>query len=284
MTTTNVIEVHGLQKNYGDVKALKGVELNVFKGEIFGLLGPNGAGKSTLIKSLVGALKPSAGSIKVAGFDLPAQRKGLQKILGYMPQAPALYEDISVRDNIRFFASSHGIKNIDEKVNNVIKFTALEDKRNKAVRTLSGGMKQRVSLACALVHEPQVLFLDEPTAGVDPQLRDSFWRYFRELADRGTTIFITTHLMDEAEYCDRLGIIQSGRILQVNTVEKILAIGDEVISIKANNQWQKITQSNSNLAETLHPFGLKSEVTDIRIQRESLQQIILKLCEEGDAE
>lgn len=281
---TNVIEVHGLKKNYGDVQALKGVELTVFKGEIFGLLGPNGAGKSTLIKSLVGVLKPSSGDVRVAGFELPAQRKALQKVLGYMPQAPALYEDISVRDNIKFFANAHGIKNVDEKVDKVIEFTALQDKRNKAVRTLSGGMKQRVSLACALVHEPEVLFLDEPTAGVDPQLRDSFWRYFRELAARGTAIFVTTHLMDEAEYCDRLGIIQSGRILKVDTVDRILAIGDEIISIKEADHWKQINQPNSNLAETLHPYGLKPSVTDIRIQRESLQQIILKLCEEGDVQ
>lgn len=279
---THVIEVHGLQKHYGDVQALRGVELTVKAGEIFGLLGPNGAGKSTLIKSLVGTLKPTSGEIRVLDQPLPARRKAVQQAIGYMPQSPALYEDISVRENIRFFARAHAVSDLERKVDEVIEFTALTEKRTKTVRTLSGGMKQRVSLACALVHEPQILFLDEPTAGVDPQLRDSFWRYFRELASKGVTIFITTHLMDEAEDCDRLGIIQSGRILKVDTVDGILALGQEVISIKELDQWKEVAAANGNLAEALYPYGLNPSVDAIRIQREGLQQIVLKLCEEGE--
>lgn len=280
---TNVIEVNGLKKYYGDVHALNGVELTVFRGEIFGLLGPNGAGKSTLMKSLVGSLKPTAGEIRLLGHTLPHQRKTVQQVIGYMPQSPALYEDISVRDNIRFFARAHRVDNLDKRIDEVIEFTALTDKRNKPVRTLSGGMKQRVSLACALVHNPEILFLDEPTAGVDPQLRDNFWQYFRELAARGVTIFITTHLMDEAEDCHRLGIIQGGRILKVDTVENIFALGKQVVSIKQEEHWQQIPRTADSLASALYPYGLTPAVQEIQIQREGLQQIILKLCEGGES-
>lgn len=279
---THVIEVRGLKKSYGDVHALNGVELTVSKGEIFGLLGPNGAGKSTLIKSLVGSLKPTAGELRLLGHTLPAKRKAVQKVIGYMPQSPALYEDLSVRENIRFFAQAHQIGHLDQRVNEVIEFTALCDKGNKPVRTLSGGMKQRVSLACALAHKPEILFLDEPTAGVDPQLRDSFWHYFRELASQGVTIFITTHLMDEAEDCHRLGIIQSGRILKADTVENILALGQQIVSVKQNDCWEEILLAEDSLASALYPYGLKPCVQEIRTQRQGLQQIILQLCEGGE--
>jgi ABC-2 type transport system ATP-binding protein len=272
-----------LKKYYGDVHALNGVDLTVRKGEIFGLLGPNGAGKSTLIKSLVGSLKPTAGEIRLLGHMLPGQRKTVQQVIGYMPQSPALYEDISVRDNVRFFARAHQIDNLDKRIEEIIAFTALTDKRNKPIRTLSGGMKQRVSLACALVHNPEILFLDEPTAGVDPQLRESFWQYFRELASQGVTLFITTHLMDEAEDCHRLGIIQGGRILKVDTVENIFALGKQVVSIKEQDRWQEIPRIEESLASALYPYGLSTEVKDIQIQREGLQQIILKLCEGGES-
>ncbi|AZR74602.1 hypothetical protein BBF96_15200 [Anoxybacter fermentans] len=279
---SNIIEVHNLNHNYGDVQALCNVNLTIKKGEIFGLLGPNGAGKSTLIKSLVGALKPTSGKIKVNGYQLPDQRKIVQRFIGYMPQNPALYEDISVEENIRFFARAHFITNPEEKVAQVIKFTALQKKKDKPVRTLSGGMKQRVSLACALVHQPEILFLDEPTAGIDPQLRQTFWQYFHELSAKGVTIFITTHLMDEAEDCHRLGIMNKGQILKVDSVKKIMALGQEFISIKKNGEWKEITP-NAGLAEALYPYGLSTDIEEIRIQHENLQQIILKLCKEGDS-
>jgi ABC-2 type transport system ATP-binding protein len=205
-----VVQTTDLHKRFGPVQAVDGVTLSLDAGEVYGLLGPNGSGKTTLIRLLIGLLKPSAGSIRVLGQAMP--NKAILAQVGYMTQASALYEDLTVRENVVFFAEMCGGAS-RERVDEVVALVDLQERAGSLVRTLSGGMKQRTSLACALVHRPRLLLLDEPTVGVDPQLRATFWTYLRGLADQGVTLVVSSHVMDEAERCDRLGFMRQGRLL-----------------------------------------------------------------------
>jgi len=210
------VDVSGVEKRFGEIKALDGVTLRVREGEIYGLLGPNGAGKTTLIRSIVGLIAPDAGSVTVLGRKLPDL--DVLRNVGYMTQQAALYPGLSVAENVRFFAAINGVEgSIDE----VLRFVRLDNRKNSVVSNLSGGMRQRCSLACALVHKPKLLLLDEPTVGVDPQLRVQFWEDFRRMADEGTTIIVSSHVMDEAERCQRLGLIQYGRLLAEGTPAEV---------------------------------------------------------------
>ena len=210
------VDVDGVQKRFGEIKALDGVTLRVREGEIYGLLGPNGAGKTTLIRSIVGLIAPDAGTVTVLGRKLPDL--DVLRNVGYMTQQAALYPGLSVAENVRFFAAINGVEgSIDE----VLRFVRLDNRKNSVVSNLSGGMRQRCSLACALVHKPKLLLLDEPTVGVDPQLRVQFWEDFRRMADEGTTIIVSSHVMDEAERCQRLGLIQYGRLLAEGTPSEV---------------------------------------------------------------
>jgi ABC-2 type transport system ATP-binding protein len=212
------VEVTDLAKSFRDVQALGGVSLRVHVGEVYGLLGPNGSGKTTLIRSLLGMVKPDSGGIRVLGRTMPDL--SVLPHVGYMTQAAALYPDLSVVENVRFFAAITGAEaNVDE----ALRFVAMETRRDSVVATLSGGMRTRASLACAIVHRPRLLLLDEPTVGVDPELRRRLWEQFRAMAAGGTTILVSSHVMDEAVRCDRLGLIRSGRLLAEGTVEELLA-------------------------------------------------------------
>jgi ABC-2 type transport system ATP-binding protein len=214
----SVVETHGLHKDFGSIRAVDGLNLNVKQGEIYGLLGPNGSGKTTLIRLLIGLLQPTSGDIRTLGHRMP--NKAILAQIGYMTQASALYEDLTVRENIVFFAEMSGSK--DEMwIEEVLDLVDLGERSRSLVRTLSGGLRQRTSLACALAHKPQLLLLDEPTVGVDPQLRVIFWKYFRRLADEGVTLIISSHVMDEAERCDRLGFMRQGRLLAEGSAENI---------------------------------------------------------------
>jgi ABC-2 type transport system ATP-binding protein len=214
------VDVEDVSKSFGAVKALDGVTLRVRRGEIYGLLGPNGAGKTTLIRALVGLLEVHAGSVIVLGQRMP--NVGVLHHVGYMTQAAALYPGLSVEENVRFFAAINGA---EEGVQEALELVELYERRRSVVATLSGGMRQRCSLACALVHKPQLLLLDEPTVGVDPQLRVQFWEEFRRMAASGTTIIVSSHVMDEAERCQRLGLIQFGRLLAEGTPAEIRTLG-----------------------------------------------------------
>jgi ABC-2 type transport system ATP-binding protein len=205
-----VVQTTDLHKHFGPVRAVDGLSLSVRAGEVYGLLGPNGSGKTTLIRLLIGLLKPTAGSVRVLGQAMPD--KAILAQVGYMTQGSALYEDLTVRENAAFFAEMCGGAS-RERVDEVVALVDLQERAGSLVRTLSGGMKQRTSLACALVHRPRLLLLDEPTVGVDPQLRATFWAYFRRLADEGVTLVVSSHVMDEAERCDRLGFMRQGRLL-----------------------------------------------------------------------
>lgn len=214
MTHAPVVETRDLNKSFGPVHAVKDLNLIVPKGQIYGLLGPNGSGKTTLMRLLVGLSKEDSGEAHVLGRKMP-NTEVLDEI-GYMTQAEALYSDLTAAENIRFFASLCGIHS-DTAVNEALALVELSDRADEVVSKLSGGLRRRVSLACALVHKPALLILDEPTVGVDPQLRSAFWEHFREMADRGITILISSHVMDEAERCDQLGLMRGGQLLAEGT-------------------------------------------------------------------
>jgi ABC-2 type transport system ATP-binding protein len=216
MSEAFAVDVENVSKTFGPVTALDGVTLRVRSGEIYGLLGPNGAGKTTLIRSIVGLVVAQAGTVTVLGQRMP--NVAVLRRIGYMTQQAALYPGLSVEENVAFFAAINGA---DRGVKEVLQLVELYDRRSSVVATLSGGMRQRCSLACALVHKPELLLLDEPTVGVDPQLRVQFWERFRRMAAEGTTIVVSSHVMDEAERCERLGLIQYGRLLAEGTPNEI---------------------------------------------------------------
>jgi len=213
------VDVENVSKSFGAVKALDGVTLRIKQGEIYGLLGPNGAGKTTLIRLIVGIVEANAGTVTVLGQRMP--NVSVLSHVGYMTQLAALYPGLSVEENVRFFAAINGA---EQGVKEALELVELYERRDSVVSTLSGGMRQRCSLACALVHKPQLLLLDEPTVGVDPQLRVQFWESFRRMAEAGTTIIVSSHVMDEAERCQRLGLIQYGRLLAEGSPNEVRAM------------------------------------------------------------
>jgi ABC-2 type transport system ATP-binding protein len=280
----NSIEVDGLTKRYGRIEALVGTDLSVGRGEVFGLVGPNGAGKTTLIKGLVGALRPSGGTARVMGLNPLKDRTELRQRIGYMPQGAALYEDLSARDNVGFFGAAHRAPDLKKKVDEVMHFTDLSGRADDPVHTFSGGMKRRVSLACALVHGPEVIFLDEPTAAVDPQLRSRLWKTFRELAGGGTTLFISTHLMDEAMFCDRIAILLKGRIIATDTPRSILERGKTRLTVKQDGREEEETIGGhpEDLAAALRPYGLRPDVKAVDVETDSLEAVVLSLIEQQE--
>ena len=214
--TPIAIEARDVRKRFGGVAALDGVDLGVQAGTVYALLGPNGAGKTTLIRAIVGLVRTDGGELRVLGSRMP-NRQVLADI-GYMTQAAALYMDLSAEENVRFFARVQGRGDVEW----ALRFVDLWDRRSSVTATLSGGMRTRLSLACTLVHRPSLLLLDEPTVGVDPQLRATMWDGLRQMAAEGTTILVSSHVMDEAARADRLGLIRNGRILAEGTVAELL--------------------------------------------------------------
>jgi ABC-2 type transport system ATP-binding protein len=217
------VEVKDLRRTFGTFTAVDGISLTVKKGKIFGFLGPNGAGKSTTIRMLCGLLMPTGGSGTVGGFDIIREPEAIKKIIGYMSQKFSLYDNLTVEENINFFG---GIYNVPKEKREKRKEWALDmaritERRDSLTSTLAGGFKQRLALGCAILHEPPIIFLDEPTSGVDPISRRNFWSLIREMADAGTTIFVTTHYMDEADYCDKLALIYRGKIIAEGTPSEL---------------------------------------------------------------
>lgn len=223
MTDTNVIQVENLTKKFGDFIAVNAITFEVKKGEIFGFLGANGAGKTTAMKMLIGISKPTSGSAKVADFDVFTNSEDIKKNIGYMSQKFALYDDLTVKENITFFGGIYGLsrKKIEEKRQLLIEELGLQNIVNELVGSLPLGWKQKISFSVALLHEPKIVFLDEPTGGVDPITRRQFWEMIYKASNNGTTVFVTTHYMDEAEYCDRVSIMVEGRIEALDTPKKL---------------------------------------------------------------
>jgi len=218
----NAVEIKGLYKTFGKVKAVDGLDLVIEKGQVFGLLGPNGSGKITTIKVLCGLLKKDRGEAKVLGEKVRS-RSYLTRI-GYMPQETALYEELTVHENLKLFAGIFGLKNsqFKEREKEVLDLVDLYERRDFLLANLSGGQKHRISLATSMLHSPEVLFLDEPTVGVDPPLRATFWRTFHELKKNGVTIIMSTHYMDEASNCDNIGLMRDGRLIAKGPPSKIM--------------------------------------------------------------
>ncbi len=206
-------------KKFGGFVAVDHVSLKIPKGEIFGFLGPNGAGKSTTIRMLCGLLRPTSGRGSVNGFDVASQPEEIRRSIGYMSQKFSLYDDLTVEENIDFFTGIYGVPQAlrAERKNYVLEMANLAERRRAMTRTLSGGWKQRLALGCAILHDPPVLFLDEPTSGVDPIARGAFWHLIHDLAETGHTIFVSTHYMDEAEYCHRLALMYKGKVIALGT-------------------------------------------------------------------
>jgi ABC-2 type transport system ATP-binding protein len=215
----NAVEIHDLVKRFGDFVAVDHVNLEVRRGEIFGFLGPNGAGKSTTIRMLCGLLLPTSGSASVGGLDVMTQSEDIKKHIGYMSQKFSLYDDLTVEENIDFFSGIYGVPRARraERKAYVLRMAGIEERRSSLTRLLSGGWKQRLALGCAILHEPPILFLDEPTSGVDPIARRTFWDLIYQLSAAGNTIFVSTHYMDEAEYCHRLALMYRGKIIALGT-------------------------------------------------------------------
>ena len=214
MKQSSIISVHNLTKTFGEFTAVNNISFEVAKGEIFGFLGANGAGKTTAMKMLIGISKPSSGKATVAGFDIANQSEMVKRNIGYMSQKFSLYDDLTIKENITFFGGIYGLsrKQIKEKTAILIAELELEEVANQLVGALPLGWKQKLSFSVALLHEPKIIFLDEPTGGVDPITRRQFWEMIYAQAYKGTTIFVTTHYMDEAEYCDRVSIMVDGKI------------------------------------------------------------------------
>lgn len=223
MKNENVIHVENLTKMFGDFTAVDNISFQVGKGEVFGFLGANGAGKTTAMKMLIGISKPTSGEAQVAGFDIKSQAEDVKKSIGYMSQRFSLYNDLTIRENITFFGGIYGLKKSDIKTKsqNLIDELDLHDEADKLVGSLPLGWKQKVAFSVSLLHDPQIIFLDEPTGGVDPITRRQFWEMIYREANKGKTIFVTTHYMDEAEYCDRVSIMVAGKIEALDTPKNL---------------------------------------------------------------
>ena len=219
----DAVVTQGLRKTFGELVAVEGLDLRIARGEVFGLLGPNGSGKTTTIRMLCGLMRPTAGSASVVGHDVAREPEQIRRKIGYMSQRFGLYDDLTIVENMRFYAGIYGLRGAARKdrVEELLRDLSLDRRRNQLAGTLSGGWKQRLALACATAHRPAMLFLDEPTAGVDPASRRLFWQWIYALAEQGTTILVTTHYMDEAERCQRLAFLSSGRLIAVGTVAEV---------------------------------------------------------------
>lgn len=226
------IKINNLKKSYGDVKAVNGVVLDVAEGEMFGLVGPDGAGKTTTIRMLCGLLTPDEGSAEILGMDLRKDVKKIRKEIGYLSQKFSLYGDLTIDENIEFFADIHGVKDFRKRRDELLEFTRLTPFRKRLAERLSGGMKQKLALACTLIHKPRIIYLDEPTTGVDPVSRRDFWKILADLLKNGITIFMSTPYLDEAERCNRVALMNKGEIISFDTPQNIkAAMGKDVVEV-----------------------------------------------------
>jgi len=283
----NAVEVHDLERRFGNFIAVNRVSFKVAKGQIFGFLGPNGAGKSTTIRMLCGLLAPSSGSGSVAGFDIRTQSEKIKANIGYMSQKFSLYDDLTVEENINFYSGIYRIPREKKKERKewVIEMAGLTEHRHSRTSILSGGWKQRLALGCAVLHEPSILFLDEPTSGVDPISRRQFWDLIYDLSGKGVTIFVTTHYMEEAEYCDRLGLIYRGELIAIGTPESLKTeqMTDDVLEVQCSRP-QEVMALIAKLphVKEVAIFGKKLHVVTDAYEK-ALRLIPATLSEQGCA-
>jgi len=260
------ISLENISKSYNKINAVENITFNVKKGELFGLIGPDGAGKTSLFRILTTLLAPNEGEATVAGFDIIHDYKRIRNNVGYMPGRFSLYHDLTIKENLEFFATIFGTT-IEENYD-LIKdiYVQIEPFKNRRAGKLSGGMKQKLALCCALIHKPKVLFLDEPTTGVDPVSRKEFWEMLKRLQTKGITILVSTPYMDEAALCDRIALIQNGKILKIDTPQEIVKNYPKIIyNVKSDNMYQLIKSLNAyKYNYSAYPFGEFVHYTDNR--------------------
>jgi ABC-2 type transport system ATP-binding protein len=268
-TAENIVEVQNLEKRFGSFRAVAGISFAVRRGEIFGFLGPNGAGKSTTIRMLCGLLAPSGGSGRVAGFDVAHDAEKIKTRIGYMSQKFSLYDELTVEENIDFYSGIYRLPKAKkaERKDWVLEMAGLRDHRQTRTSDLSGGWKQRLALGCSVLHEPPILFLDEPTSGVDPNSRRQFWDLIYTLSERGVTVFVTTHYMEESEYCDRLGVIYRGELIALGTPRELKTkhMPEAVLEIdcpRANDAMARVEKLGAVKEVALFGRGLHAVTTD----------------------
>ncbi|MGC8763804.1 MAG: TolC family protein [Acidobacteriota bacterium] len=291
------VRLRGLGRRFGDFVAVAGLDLDVLEGEVFGFLGPNGAGKSTTIRMLCGLLRPTSGTGTVAGLDIATRPEEIKARIGYMSQRFSLYDDLTVEQNLRFFGGVYGIpaSRRRARMEEVLALARLEGFRRRLAGSLPGGLKQRLALACALFHEPKILFLDEPTSGVDPENRRAFWEWIHAEAEKGTTVFVTTHYMEEAEYCDRLGLIYRGELVAAGTPEALKreGLGGGVLEIRCSRPQGALrvaeaevarSREHLRLAEERHRAGAVPLLDVLRAQVLSSDAEVFRIRAQAEAE
>jgi ABC-2 type transport system ATP-binding protein len=296
-----IIQVRGLAKRYGAIEAVRGIDLEVRRGEIFGFLGPNGAGKSTTISILCTLLKASEGTATVAGHDVARDPHAVRQSIGLIFQEPSLDDQLTARENLQFHALVYGVPRAERRrrIEESLRTVELLERAESPVRTFSGGMRRRLEIARGILHTPEVLFLDEPTQGLDPQTRANIWEHLQRLRrDRDLTMFMTTHYMDEAEWCDRIAIIDHGRIVALGTPEELKArVGGDVVTLSTDDDGRAAVEIAERLSvtPTVDGAGLHLEVADgaafvprligalgvpvrsVTVRRPSLDDVFLKL-------
>jgi ABC-2 type transport system ATP-binding protein len=252
------VRIEHLVKRFGDFVAVDNISIEVARGEIFGFLGPNGAGKSTTIRIMCGLLAPTSGRATVGGYDVATQSELVRQNIGYMSQKFSLYDDLTVEENIEFFGGVYGVppETLPQRRDYVLRMAGLEDKRTATTHELPGGLKQRLALGCAILHEPPILFLDEPTSGVDPVARRNFWDLIYKLSEAGHTIFVTTHYMDEAEYCHRIALMYGGRVI---------ALGSPAELKQAFGEHHLLMLETSDLLGAMHALQGRKGIVDVAV-------------------
>lgn len=276
------VSVRNLTRTFGDFTAVNEASFDVKKGEIFGFLGPNGAGKSTTIKMLCGLLAPSSGEGQVAGKDILTQQEEIKKVIGYMSQRFSLYDDLTVMENLQFFGSIYGLEGgrLRQRIGYILDMVDLHKRKNSVVKQLPGGIKQRLALGTAVIHDPPIIFLDEPTSGVDPLMRRVFWEQIYNFSEEGKTIFVTTHYMDEAEHSERMALIIAGNIIALDTPENLKKnVPNEVFLVRHDdflNVYELLNRQNfvdeaALFGTDLHVLAKKKKGVETML-RDALQQ------------
>jgi ABC-2 type transport system ATP-binding protein len=287
---TPAILAHNLTKHFGDFTAVSGISFEVGYGEIFGFLGPNGSGKTTTIRMMLGLLPPSEGMVEVLGLQVDRNISRIRPRVGYMAQRFSLYNDLSVLHNLQFYGKAYGLSNeqLAERIKDALAMSGLEGKESSRTGDLSGGWRQRLALSAAILHQPEVLFLDEPTAGVDPLSRRAFWELLYELVAQGVTVFVTTHYMDEAEHCHRLGFIQRGELIALGSFDEIKrdVMPQKVLEIEPSDTTQAVkvlriaAKENRLPLEDIELYGTRVHIFAPEIQKQK-QAITAELRQAG---
>lgn len=272
-----VIQIENLKRTFGDIVAVNGVSYSVAKGEMFGLVGPDGAGKTTTIRMLIGLLKPDSGNAEVLGYDIKTQKNKIKDEIGYLSQRFSLYGDLTVDENIEFFADIHGVKNFQERRNELLEFTRLTPFRDRLADQLSGGMKQKLALACTLIHKPKIIFLDEPTTGVDPVSRRDFWKILSNLLKEGITIFMTTPYLDEAERCNKIALMNNGKIISWDTPKIVKAsLKEQIVEIVCSpiREAYNIIKTKTEYEVQMYGDRLNVALTNYESQFKALEKLL----------